>query len=96
MFEVLYKLIKKHKVSFSCCGLSRDTDTDSVQAKNLSEIPEKIISQKDLLSYIHNRDHYCAFGVYSCNKLYSAEFIRKLNLRFDNNLIRSEDVFFNT
>ena len=96
MYEVLYGLIEKHNVSFSCCGLSKDTDTKIVCLKNENEIPEKLISQKDILTCILRRDYYCGFNTYCWNKLYASEFINKHNLKFDTEMARGEDVYFNT
>ncbi|MDR2727809.1 MAG: glycosyltransferase [Chitinispirillales bacterium] len=95
MYEVLYNLIKEKNVSVSVCGIFTVTDKETIPRKNINQITDGLLSQRDMLTYIYRLDLYNNFHVVVWNKLYSAKLFRKNNeLLFAEKLKSGSDVLF--
>jgi len=95
MYEILYKLVKSKNVLVSAVNFFTATDTYSTPRKNTRIIPERRLSQEDMLLYIYRLDLYNGFHVTVWNKLFSAELFSCGKLNFDETLTAAgEDVLF--
>ncbi|MDR2579367.1 MAG: glycosyltransferase, partial [Fibromonadaceae bacterium] len=58
MFETLHNAIKAANVQISGGGYFKDTDTETIPAKNREQIPGGAIATKNMLLYPLQRDYY--------------------------------------
>lgn len=96
MFETLYNSMKDNNVQISIASYFKDTDTESFAMSNKEQIPDGIISTKDMLLYPLKRDYFIGFCGYVWNKLYSADIFNNSGLVFDNKIKYAMDVLFYT
>ncbi|MDR2580205.1 MAG: hypothetical protein LBC85_04340, partial [Fibromonadaceae bacterium] len=75
-------------------GYFKDTDTETIPAKNREQIPGGAIATKNMLLYPLQRDYYMGFCGYVWNKLYSADTVRANRLRFDEKIKYGMDILF--
>jgi len=94
MFETLYKSAKKENVPVSVVGYFKDTDSESMAMTNKLNIPDGVISVRNMLLYPLKRDDYLGFCSYVWNKLYSAGIIRSSGIKFDEKIRYGMDVIF--
>jgi len=94
MYEVLYSAVQETHVPISVAAFCKATDTDSTPMVNTKQIPNGIITVKNMLLYPLKRDYYMGFCGYVWNKLYSANAIKKGGLCFDEKIKYGMDVLF--
>jgi len=96
MYEVLYNALNDNKVHISAVGFTRDTEKNSVVERGREEIPNGILTQKEMLLYLFRLAQYAGFYSGLCNKLFKADIIRGSNLTFDEKVKTLEDLKFLT
>lgn len=94
MFEILYNKSHNKNNLISVCGYSKDSDTESVFTTGKSSIPKGVISTKNMILYMLNRDYYIGFCGYLWNKLFPSGAVKRLT--FDEEINYGEDVLFYT
>ena len=93
MYEVLHKAIKENNVQISVASYYKDTDTESIAITNNKQLPNGIISTREMSLYPLKRDFYMGFCYYLCNKLFSAKIIGT-DIEFNNSIKYGMDVLF--
>ena len=96
MYETLYKMIKENNVTLSVVNFSRDTGSCSVIEEAKEEIPNRVLTQNEMLLYISRRIQYAGFNFSCWNKLFDAAVVKDNNLFFDETLKMGEDAKFTT
>jgi glycosyltransferase involved in cell wall biosynthesis len=96
MYEVLYKALTENNVHLSATCYTRDTSKDSVIQIGREKIPNRILTQKEMLLYVFRHNYYAGFHSGPCNKLYRADNIKNNSLAFDESLKIVEDLKFIT
>jgi len=94
MFETLYNAVKSENVQISIAGYFKDTDTGSTPMVNMEQIPNGVISVRNMLLYPLKRDYYMGFCGYVWNKLYLGNAVRESGLRFSEEIRYGMDVLF--
>ena len=95
MYEVLYGTIRSRGVSVSAVGFFGDTDTGTAPRKNVRHIPDRVLTQREMLSFIYQLDLYNAFHVVVWNKLFCSDLFRNNNgLLFNEHLFSGSDALF--
>jgi len=94
MYEILYNRIKDKNTQIAISGFYTSTDDSSFPRINKSQIPDDILSAKDMMEYIFRLDIYNAFHIVVWNKLYNADVFNKHGCTFNENIKFSEDVIF--
>jgi len=96
MYNVLYRALKEKYVPISVAGYYKDTDSESIIMSNSIQIPDGIISTRELLLYPLKRDHYMGYCGYVWNKLYSANLVKSKEISFENEIKYGMDIVFYT
>ena len=94
MYEILYNAINNNNVHISVVCFTRDTEDSSIVERGREEIPNKILTQKEMLLYLFRLAKYAGFYSALWNKLFKADIIRNSNLTFDKKFEISEDLWF--
>lgn len=94
MYESLYASAESNNVPMSVSGFYRDTDTVSTEMKNNSQIPDGVMSAKDMMLCALNRDSFEGYGGYVWNRLFSSKLILNNGITFDENLKFGGDILF--
>jgi len=93
MFEVLHKTLRHNNVSFSAVSFYMDYEDCSCYAVAArEEIPNRVLTQKEMLLFAFRWFQYGGFGFSVQNKLFSANIIEKLV--FDENIKVAMDAKF--
>jgi len=96
MYEALYETVKRKKTSVGIANFFWDDGINSIAERNDTDIPDEVLTAKDLLLYTFHRDKYKSFYFSNWNKLYSAEHIKKNNeLKFSTIYTFANDILFN-
>jgi len=94
MFGTLHKVIKNEDVQICIAGYFKDINNDSSPVCNKKQIPDGVIQTRDILLYPLQRDDYMGFCGYVWNKLYSADIVKKNDLKFNEQIKYGMDILF--
>ena len=90
----LYDAVMADSAQIGISSYFIDTDVKSMPQKNIKQIRPGKISKEELLIYPLKRDFYMGFCGYVWNKIFSADIINLLKLRFDEAIKYGSDVLF--
>lgn len=96
MFEKLYNSSKRHNLDLVMCKVASFDELTNEINDSLWYYSLGIFNdfEKDVFSHKDTRDFTCEISVTPYNKLYKNSFIKKNNIRFAENLIFEDEVFF--
>ena len=94
MYEVLYRELRKNKVTLCAANYYRDYYDCSEIARGREKIPSSVLTQKEMLLYISRRYHYNGFRLYVWNKLFTSAIVRENSLVFNENIRMGMDGVF--
>ncbi|MCL1866784.1 MAG: glycosyltransferase [Oscillospiraceae bacterium] len=92
--ETLYNAVKKYKTAMSICGYNKVDGGDVKEVFPKEDIFDRVLTQKEMLLYSFNSVHYTGFNFAAWNKMFTVDFLRRNNLRFDERYRSGNDAVF--
>lgn len=95
-YSYLFGRLNNRNADMIVFGYYKDYEDRIASMNNSLDIPEEIISESDLIRYAFYREKYRAYAAFVWNKIFKKSFLESNKLRFDEDLLRGDDVVFYT
>lgn len=96
MYQVLEETINKYNADIACASWYKEYPDHQIAMRNNKSLPNKVLSQTELLHAVYRRDEYQGFA-FMWDKLYRREMLCDANgslMKFDESLTIGGDVLY--